>query len=198
QVPPVSRARFCELLPFAIVEARLANEIVHPDEPPMRASDIAHCLKGVASAARALDRALGGFWGEGGTFGRRNAAPTAGDLLETALKNAARDEEGTTKIGYLPRLTACRHGLAALIAAVAEAETSAHDSYPTRRGRPTGAGGNRFFDNFVRRLHETAHMTGGKWTHYRDPISPGIIEWRGTLCPAIEILRPYLPARRFF
>jgi hypothetical protein len=196
-VPEISRVGFQELLAIAIVQARLGNEIVHSDMwPPTSASEISQSLKRVTVAARALDRALGAFFGEGSSFGKRNAAPFAGSLLENVLDDAAQPSEGAA--GFLRRLTAYRHWLAILIAAAAETKRRAIDLFPTRRGRPSGAGGNPMFDNFVERLHEIARKTGGEWKHYRDPSSPDTIEWRGTLGPAMEILRPYLPDQGFF
>jgi hypothetical protein len=197
-VSQASRAQFCELLGPAIELAGLGTQNILSGEPRARASDVAHYLRRVTSAARALNRELGVVPDESRDFGRRNAAAMAIVSLEVALKNAAGDEQDTTTHGFLPRLTAYQHWLATLIAAAAEAERSANVMLPTRRGKPTGAGGNLFFDIFVKNLHEIAYMTGGKWTHYRDPTSPGKIEWCGTLLQAIEILRPYLPARGFF
>ena len=197
RVPENSRVRFRELMSAVLEEAHLGNEIHHSNKPPIRATDVAHPLRRVAAAAQNLDRALGAFLGEDGSFGRRNAAPFAGSLLDIALDDAALGGKSASTLGFLPQLTAYRHSLATLIAATAEAKRRAIVLFPTRRGRPTGAGGNPMFDNFVKRLDEIASMAGGEWKHYRDTSSPGT-EWKGTLMTALEILRHYLPATGFF
>jgi hypothetical protein len=191
QIPETSFMQFCDLLATAIIQAKrdspYARELT-------RTSDVFPSLDSVATAARNLDEALGALFGEGGSFGkRRGGAALAGGQLETAIADAV-GGEGDIAIGY-PRLTAYRRWLATLVAATEESKRRATVQYlPSRRGRRKGAGGNLFFNNFVKSLQEIARLTGGKWTHYRDRNST---EWQSTLRPALEILQRYLPAKGF-
>jgi hypothetical protein len=191
QISETSFMQFCDLLATAIIQANrdtpYARELT-------RASDVSPSLDRVATAAQALDKALGALFGEGNSFGKhRGGAALAGCLLEEAITDAVAGG-GDTTIGY-PRLTAYRRWLATLATATAESKRRATERYlPSRRGRRKGAGGNLFFNNFVKSLQEIARMTGGRWTHYRHRNST---EWQSTLRPALDILRPYLPAKEF-
>jgi hypothetical protein len=191
QVPECSRDRFCESLEWQILEAHFGNEW---RSKPLKASDLKRSIRRVASAARALNQALGAFWSEG------RAGARAGSLLEVVLDAAAGER---TASGV--RVDAYRNGLALLIAATDEAGKRADAMLlpppPTtknkkRAGRPRGAGGNPAFDNFVKRLYEIVPQAGGRpWTH--NPKSHGD-GWSGTLMQALELLRPYLPESGFF
>jgi hypothetical protein len=191
KIPETSFVQFCDLLAEAIIQANLctpyARELI-------RASDVSPSLDRVATAAQALDKALGALFGEGNSFGKhRGGAALAGGLLENAITDAVAGG-GDTTIGY-PRLTAYRRWLATLATATAESKRRATEFYlPSRRGRRGGAGGNIFFNNFVKSLQEIARMTGGRWTHSKKRNST---EWQGTLRRALEILQPYLPPKEF-
>jgi hypothetical protein len=187
-VPEKSLEQFCDLLEVEIQIAHLGT--AYAGEKLIRASDVSHSLNKVEAAARGLDKALRALLVEDDN---RPSAALAGSCLEIALDGAAGD---VTASGA--RLAAYRHWLETLIVAVEVAKRRATVLYPSKVGRPTGAGGNPFFDNFVNHLHEIAGMTGGKWTHYRDRNSIDELKWKGTLMPALDILRPYLPANKFF
>jgi hypothetical protein len=192
EIPETSFAQFCDLLATAITQTKrdspYARELT-------RASDVFPSLDGVATAARALDKELGALFGEGNSFGKhRGGAVLACGLLEEAITDAV-GGEGDITIGY-PRLTAYRRWLATVVAATEESKRRANERYlPSRRGRRKGAGGNLFFNNFVKSLQEIARLTGGRWKHYKRRNSA---EWQSTLRPALKILRPYLPAKKFF
>jgi hypothetical protein len=191
QIPEMSFVQFCDLLAEAIIQANLCTPYARE---LTRASDVFPSLDSVATAARNLDKALGALFGEGGSFGkRRGGAAIAVGLLEEAIADAV-GGEGDITVGY-PRVNAYRRWLATLVAATAESKRRATERYlPPKRGRRKGAGSNPFFNNFVKNLVETARMTGGQWKHYKKRNST---EWRSTLTPALDILRPYLPTEGF-
>lgn len=191
-VPEKSHERFRDLLAMHICETHFGTNNAGK---PIRASDVSHSLIRVGAAARDLNKALGALIGEGCSFAKPGPS-LAGMLLEIAIEGAVTNRRDIT-VGYLPRLTAYRHWVATLVDATAESNKQANNLFPRKRGRPPGAGGNPFFDNFVKRLHETAEMSGGKWTHYRARTTTGELKWNGTLMLALEILRPYLPSRSF-
>jgi hypothetical protein len=73
-------------------------------------------------------------------------------------------------------------------------KTSAQRAVSKPMSSPRGAGGNPAFDMFIEQLLMTARMYGGSWTNYRLKDQT----WTGTLPKALEILKKYLPQRRFF
>jgi hypothetical protein len=182
-------ARFCELLQPAILEANFGTAFGNE----VRSPDIKSPLHGVKVAALLLNEAFDVLFGEGGDQNTAGAT-IAASFLESALGPA-----DNAISGQLPLLAAHRGWLLDLIAATETAEDSAEAFSPKRkRGRPRGAGGNVFFNNFVKRLFEVAGLCGGRWTHYRDQNSIDELRWKGTLLPALEMLRPFLPAKGFF
>ena len=195
RVPESSRLQFRDLIALALEEAYIGNWIILQHFPTFRASDLKRRLMSVQRAAQGLDRTLGKLQGNDVNSDKLAGVALAGCLLDVALDHATFDTQ-TLYPGFLPRLTAYRHSLATLIAATAEAEKRAYPLF-TQVGHPTGAGGNPAFDNFVKRLYEIARRTGGKWTHYRDRSAPRTT-WKGTLMPALEILRVHLPPKGFF
>src|SRR5262249_44471668 len=88
-----------------------------------------------------------------------------------------------------------REGATQLITAADKASNRAR--HLAREGRPKGTGGNPTFDWFVSILHEITQEAGGKLTHYRDRTAPDP-EFRGSLRPVIDALRPHLPCEGFF
>jgi hypothetical protein len=193
EVPPEAFRRFRELLALAIKEASWGNEIMTGEI--VRAPDVKASLACVATAAKALNEALGAFWGEGDGYGKCPGAASAGGLLEQVLDDAT----GEAPLGFLVRVNVYRDGLALLIAAADEAGKRADDGrFPPARERHRPP--KLVFGHFVYRLYEIARKTGGRWTH--SPNNYGVRRWNGTLVPALELLRDYLsklPKRaRFF
>jgi hypothetical protein len=214
-VPESSFSRFCELLALEIETAHLGSAIDWRER--VKADDVKCFLASVANDVRKLDKTFGALLGEGGSFGKDkgkgkgDAAAVAGSLLEIALGKAAGEWPPTE---FMPQLTACRNWLATLIAATEAAgqhavvmfdpEAVSRVNGPKRGpGRPpAGTGDNPMFDNFVMRLDEIRWNVGDgcHWTHSKGnyPDSNGDIVWNGTLLPAMELLRRYLPTSGFW
>jgi hypothetical protein len=146
--------------------------------PHAGSSDVNRELKKVRKAARGLDEVLA-------ALGQRDANPHRWNAKVKALT-------------LLPGWHIYRSQLKRLIDEVSEAELRASSAYsnppPRSRGRPKGAGGgNRAFNLFVSNLDKIALMTGGNWTLYRSSSLDDATQWKGTLIPAMKVLRPFLP-----
>jgi hypothetical protein len=168
-----------ELLVQAIAAAHRDNALVQLSHP--RVSDVVRVLSEITKAVKKLDVVLKAVQElEGGDPIRRHAQVIAQTLLTRSI------------FSY-------RYLVSQLMNDVAEAQRRVPSVDALKqRGRPKGvAGGSRAFDAFVGRLYIIVRETGGRWTHYRDRISE-LRQWQGTLQPALERLRPYLPAAGFF
>ncbi|MCS3498671.1 hypothetical protein M2189_002370 [Bradyrhizobium japonicum] len=72
------------------------------------------------------------------------------------------------------------------------AATSARTLSVPKRG-PKGAGGNQAFDVFIEQLNIAAYVRDGRWSVHR--ATDGT--WKGSILEALQLLKPYLPARFF-
>jgi hypothetical protein len=102
----------------------------------------------------------------------------------TMLEQPLREASGLNLLEYQRHLRTLRE--AAKIAG-----DRAKSIFPSKRGRPKGAGGNPEFDRFVWHLYNILAAFDARLVHHKDRISG---EWKGTLLPIMEILRPLLTA----
>jgi hypothetical protein len=174
-VPKGSRSKFGKLIAEAIGMAEVEQSISPANLPSPRPSDVDREARHISTIAKNLDEALG-------ALEKRDADPVRykAKILLFARLGGVADR---------------RRWLTELLKNVEEAASGAPSVFKTLRGkgRPKGIGGNPALNMFVWRLIEIARITGGRWTHYRDRGSESEIKWLGTLLPAMEILRPYLP-----
>ena len=206
RIPKLSRKQFGELLTRAVVLAHVANEAYASPHGP--ASDVAQFLTRVKTTAQHLDKSIAMLHCEGVGADRRMAAGAAGILLDQAIDAAVLDGHDTSKLASwktvyeqsngLVWLTQSRHLLALLITLISKTEQHAADLFPRHRGRPKQVGGNPAFNAFVKDILDIARRSGGRLPHGRDAYANKPACWKGTLLPALEILRPYLPEARFF
>jgi hypothetical protein len=197
RVPEASRQQFNELLASATEVAWTSDLIKGGKLPVVTAAKIVPFLRKVQKGLKSADTALARLQGDNVDQKNLGAAAWAGCLFENALRADAvvEDDSGSN---FLPQVRAARKQLLVWREAATRAIEQIEKAIPAPgRGRPEGTGGNPAFDTFVRRMDEIAAATGGQWTHTRLTYSDEC-EWRGTLSPALEMLRPYLPPIWFF
>lgn len=177
-IPEAYFSRFYELLMWQLLEAYLANLYLGraAASERIRASDIDDYLSSLETAARALDELLAAA-----SLGEDASAAVAGSLLEETFATGDASAFGSCLAAY-------REGLTILIDAARKAGKLADDRFPPKRKRGAPNDSNLPFDNFVKRLYETAEMTGGKLPRW----------YFETLIKALDLLRPYLPKSGFF
>jgi hypothetical protein len=180
-VPEEFRAKFCTRLGWVITDVHQLTTI--RKVPSIRAGDVRSHLKAVRTTAEKLDRIIEELESALGDHNRTLART----LLESELRNVELAGTPRRKDTFL---SLQRERITILIAATEAASTRAAPF--AKDGRPKGVGGNPTFDWFVACLYEITREAGGKLTHYRDRNAPGA-NWRGSLLPIMEVLRPRLP-----
>lgn len=178
QVPDTAFGRYYELLTWQLEEAYLANLYLGraAASERIRTSDIDDYLSRLQTAAPELDAILAAA-----SLGEEASAAVAGSLLEETLATG-------DATGFGARVSAYRHSLMALTKAAGEASKLANDRFPPKRTRGAPGDSNLPFDNFVKRLYETAEMTGRQLPRW----------YFKTVIQALDLLRPYLPKSDFF